>query len=102
MKRGKKNVTKDLINRKIFIKNELKRVILKSIIQNKNVKPIVRSYAYFKLVHFSRKYSISNQINVCLIRGRNKGVWKFAQMSRHAINKLAINGFLQNIKIKSW
>jgi hypothetical protein len=29
-------------------------------------------------------------------------VWKFAQLCRHAINKLAITGSLQNIKIKSW
>jgi len=102
MKRGKKNISKDFINRKYFIKNELKKIILKSILQNKNAKPITRSYAYFKLIHFSKKSSISNQINVCLLRGRTKGVWKFAQLCRHVINKLAITGSLQNIKIKSW
>jgi hypothetical protein len=29
-------------------------------------------------------------------------VWSFCQMSRHALNKFATSGFLQNIKIKSW
>jgi ribosomal protein S14 len=102
MKRGKKNISKDLISRKYYIKNEFKKIILKSIIQNKNTKPIVRSYAYFKLIHFATKSSISKQLNVCLLRGRTKGVWKFAQLCRHAINKLAVSGSLQNIKIKSW
>jgi len=102
MKRGKKNITKDLLGRKFYIKNEFKKIILKSIIQNKNTKPIVRSHAYFKLSHFDKKSSISNQINVCLLRGRTKGVWKFAQLCRHAINKLAVTGVLHNIKIKSW
>lgn len=102
MKRNRKNVTKDLINRKHYIKNEFKKLILKSVMQNKNAKPIVRAHAYFKMIHFPKKSSISNQINVCLLRGRTKGVWKFAQMCRHVIVKLAVTGNLQNMKIKSW
>jgi small subunit ribosomal protein S14 len=102
MKRGEKNITKDLIKRKIYIKYELKKIILKSIIQNKNTKPVIRSYAYYKTINYDRKNSISKQINVCLVRGRHKGVWKFAQLCRHAINKFATTGFLQNMKIKSW
>lgn len=102
MKRGKKNIIKDQINRTYFIKNELKKIILKSIIQNKNVKPIIRSYALYKKSIFTRRSSISNQNNVCLLRGRIKGVWKFSQLSRHAMIKLATYGGLQNTKIKSW
>jgi len=101
MKRNQKNITKDLINRQLFIKYEYKKLILKSIMQNKNAKPIVRSYAYFKLINFTKKSSISKQINVCLLRGRTKGVWRFSQLSRHAMNRLAITGSLQNTKIKS-
>lgn len=102
MKRNKKNISKDLLKRNNFIKNELKKHILKSIVQNKQTKPIIRSYAYLKLINCGKKSSISNQINVCLFRGRNKGVWKFTQLSRHALNKQAMFGFLQNTKVKSW
>lgn len=102
MKRGKKNIVKDQINRAYFIKKELKMIILKSIIQNKNVKPIIRGYALYKKALINRKSSISNQNNVCLLRGRIRGVWKFSQLSRHAMIKLAVYGGLQNTKIKSW
>jgi ribosomal protein S14 len=101
MKRGNKNIIKDLIKRKYFLKTELKKIILKSIIQNKNTKPLIRSYAMLKYTTFNKKSFLSKQINVCLIRGRHKGVWSFCQMSRHALNKFATSGFLQNIKIKS-
>jgi hypothetical protein len=74
MKRNKKNITKDFIGRKYYIKNELRRLILKSILQNKHAKPIVRAFAYFRVVHYPKRSSISNQINVCLLRGRTKGV----------------------------
>ena len=102
MKRNKKNINRDLVNRKYFIKYELKKLILRSIIQNKNIKPIIRSYAMFKKTMLPNKNSISKQKNVCLLRGRNKGVWKFSQLSRHATLKLATNGFLQNTKVCSW
>lgn len=102
MKRNKKNISKDLIKRGTYIKYELKKCILKSIIKNKQVKPIIRSYAFLKLINFTNKSYISRQINTCLFRGRNKGVYKKIQLCRHAINQQARFGFLQNIKIKSW
>jgi hypothetical protein len=55
MKRNVKNISKDLINRQYYIKNELKKIILKSIFQNKNAKPILRAYALYKLTNFKKK-----------------------------------------------
>jgi ribosomal protein S14 len=101
MKRNAKNITRDLIKRKLYIKHELKKCILKSIINSKNVKPIIRSYAFLKLINFSYKTHISKQINTCLFRGRNRSVLKITQLSRHALNKQAMFGFLQNTKVKS-
>lgn len=102
MKRNFKNITKDLIKRKRFIKNEFKKIILKSIIQNKSTKPITRSFATFKLLSFTRKVKISRQKNVCLLRGRNKGVYKLTQLCRHMTVKWGVVGNLQNLKINSW
>jgi hypothetical protein len=39
------NINKDLIKRKEYNKIEIKKIILKSIIQNKNTKPIIRANA---------------------------------------------------------
>jgi small subunit ribosomal protein S14 len=102
MKRGVKNITKDNIKKLHFVKQEWKKLILKSILQNKNIKPLIRSYCFYKLVNLKKKSSISNQNNPCLIRGRFKGVYKKFGLCRHVINKLALNGNLQNTKIKSW
>jgi len=102
MKRGKKNIVRDQLKRLYYIKTELKNIILKSIIQNKNSKPIIRNYASYKKTLLSHKTSITSQNNVCLLRGRIRGVWKFSQLSRHAMIKLAIYGGLHNTKIKSW
>lgn len=102
MKRGKKNIVRDQFKRLYYLKVELKNIILKSIIQNKTTKPIIRNYANYKKTLIIRRASIANQNNVCLLRGRIRGVWKFSQLSRHAMIKLAIYGGLHNTKVKSW
>jgi len=101
MRRGSKRVTIDLIRRKSFLKNEFKYIILKSILQNKNVKPIVRSYAYMKLIFLKKKERISFQRNLCLVRGRYRSVFKATQMGRHETVTRGFRGDIQNIKITS-
>jgi len=101
MRRGSKRVTIDLIRRKSFLKNEFKYIILKSILQNKNVKPIVRSYAYMKLIFLKKKERISFERNLCLVRGRYRSVFKATQMGRHETVTRGFRGDIQNIKITS-
>jgi ribosomal protein S14 len=93
------NINKDLIKRKKYIKKQIKKIILKSIIQNKNLKPIIRSLAFYKLSQLSLKSSISKQNNMCLLTGRMGGISKLTNLSRHSMKRLSINGALQNIKI---
>jgi ribosomal protein S14 len=96
-------INKDFIKKKNFIKQEIKKMILKSIIQNKNLKPIIRSLALYKLSRINLKASISKQNNnICLLSGRIGGVLKNTNLSRHSMKKLSINGNLQNIKITTW
>ena len=102
MKNKIRNINKDLIKRKKFIKNEIKKIILKSIIQNMNLKPNIRALALKKLSFFKLISSISKQNNnICLKTGRIKGVLKLTELSRHQIKKQGALGCLQNIKIKS-
>jgi len=102
MDRTKRNISKDQIGRLKFLKHEYKKIILKSIIQNKNIAPLTRIYAQTRLVRYTRKSVISRQINVCLMYGRTKGTYKLFHLCRHAMLKLATTGALQNTKIKSW
>jgi len=96
------NIKKDILKRKKFTKIEIKKIIFKSIIQNKNVKPIIRSKAVRKYNKFSRQVSISKQNNnICLKTGRMKGVYNMFNISRHTIKKIGILGNLQNIQISS-
>jgi len=97
------NIYKDLFKKNNFNKKELKKIILKSIIQNNNVQPILRSKCIKKLNIFNLKSSLSKQNNnICVKTGRIKGVYKYINLSRHYIKKLSLNGGLQNVKISSW
>lgn len=103
MKNKIRNINKDIVKRKKFLKKEIKFLILKSIIQNLNTKPVIRAYAYKKIIKIQKKSYLSKQNNnICLKTGRFKGALNITQLSRHYIKKLSLNGSLQNIKIKSW
>lgn len=97
------NINKDKIKRKEFLKKEIKKIVLISIIQNLNLKPVKRALALRRLSQLKRFSSISRQNNnICLKTGRNKGVLKLTNLSRHYMKQLSLTGNLQNIKIKSW
>lgn len=103
MKNKINNINKDLIKRKEFLKKEIKKIVLKSIIQNLNLKPKIRSLAFKKIIKLQLESSISKQNNnLCLQTGRFKGVLRLTNLSRHNIKKLSLIGSLQNIKTKSW
>lgn len=102
MKKNKHQVLKDKIKRKLFLKTEIKKIILKSILQNFYIKNIERADASKKLAFFKNRTIISKQVNVCLSTGRCGGVYKKYNVSRHYIKQLAKFNFLQNTKIKSW
>lgn len=100
--RQKKNVFKDLILRKYFIKYELKKIILKSLLQNSNVSQLKKKIIQLQLSILHKKSNIAKQINKCILSGRSRGVYKFASISRHNIKYLNNLGFIQNIKIANW
>lgn len=103
--RTKNNLTKiekELLKAKFAVKFEIKKIILKSILSNKNVKPITRAYANYKLSLILNRTAISKRNNVCLKTGRFKGVYKLSNLSRHQMKKLFINNNLQNIQINNW
>ena len=102
MKKKNKTIVKDLIYRKHYIKYELKKLILKSIIQNKSSHPLIRYHAKFKLNLITLRSNICKQNNTCIVTGRNGGVFKFLNISRHAIKQLNNNGLISNVKSRAW
>jgi ribosomal protein S14 len=94
-------ILKDKVKRKHFLKNEMKKLILKSIIRNFSAKDAIRLSAFKKLTFLKRKSCISKQNNICLLTGRIGGVYKLYNLSRHSIKRLAKINMLQNTKIKS-
>lgn len=97
------NINKDNLKRKYFLNKEIKKIILKSIIQNLNLKPVVRALAHKKLSKIRIIHSISKQTNnLCLKTGKFKGVLKINNISRHELKKNMSTGSLHNFKINSW
>lgn len=97
------NIEKDIIKKKKFLKKEIKNIILKSVIRNQSIKPLIRIKATRIICKNSKFSSISKQKNnTCLKRGRIKGVYNQFNFSRHYLKYLGSNNNLQNIKIASW
>ena len=103
MKQYKRSIKKDFIKRRSFIKHEIRKLLLKSILQDHNTSKLVKSLAAYKLAHFKLYSSVSRQNNnICLKTGRYKGILKHTYFSRHYIKKLGKSNNLQNFKIASW
>jgi hypothetical protein len=103
LKKGISKINKNDIKKKKFIKSEIKKIILKSIIHNKNLKPKIRALAFYKISQLTLKSSISKQNNnICLMTGRIGGVIKLTNLSRHSMKKLSVSCNLQNMKIITW
>uniref|UniRef100_A0A8C1LW30 Ribosomal protein S14 n=1 Tax=Cyprinus carpio TaxID=7962 RepID=A0A8C1LW30_CYPCA len=75
---------KDMMKRKHFIKYELKRSLLRSIKNNKNIPYSYRYHAYYQLVNLPRISSRSLMTNRCVVTGRVWGVNSKTYLSRFA------------------
>ncbi len=102
MKKKQSVLTKDLLKRKNFLKNEIKQKIFKSILQNFQIKPIIRVEALRKLIIYSKKCNISKQNNICILSGRFGGVFKKWNISRHQIKNMSKLNLLTNTKVSNF
>lgn len=84
------------------IKYEKKKFLLRSIIQNQKIKPLVRSYAFFKLVKIQNSASISRQYSVCFETGKIKSQINKFNRSRQITKKFGLVNKLPSINVKSW
>lgn len=102
MKKKKLNIIQDMLKKKIFIKKELKSLVLKSIIFNTNSIPELRMLCKLKLQKFDKKKFISKQTNnMCLKTGKIKSVLNMTKLGRHFIKQIAVSNNLQNFRINN-
>lgn len=96
------NIYKNNLKKIYYIKNEFKVILLKSIIHDKNVKPIIRSYCLYKLTNIKKKSRISFQKSVCLILGKHRAIYSKFQIKRHTLKKLNTLAKIPNLKSQGW
>lgn len=92
----------DNLKRKLFLKHELKKIILRSIIKN-DLLP--RTYKYFALYNKSkliRRGAISQQRNKCIKTGRMWYLVKSTQYSRFIFRTESYKGHLPGFSRASW
>ncbi len=102
MKQNIKDINKFNVNKKFFLKKELKLKILKSIIQNKNFFPIIRIFSNYKYIKIIKKKKLNKFKKICIISGKKNSIFNFCNFSRHSILNLSKFNNLINIQIKSW
>jgi len=92
----------DKVKRKIFLKYELKKLLLKNLIVNKNLPLTARIFFNLKkgkITNFSMLTKINNR---CLKTGRNFNVFKKVNYSRFVLRTEANKGVIPGFNRASW
>lgn len=92
----------DNLKRKLFLKNELKRHLLKSISKNTKAPLAHRQIALYNKSKLSRRSSITQITNRCVFTGRIWYVLKNTQYSRFLLRTEANKGHLPGFRRASW
>lgn len=92
----------DILKRKIFLKYELKKIILKSIIKNTEMQYAYRLLARYHKNFVPRRASINQQVNKCFLTGRPWYVNKYTRYSRFKFRLESYKGNIPGFKRASW
>lgn len=92
----------DELKRKLFLRHELRRVVLKSLINNSTLPLAYRYFAFYQKLKAPR-WSIAPQlVNRCVRTGRSMSVTKRTQYSRFVFRTESYIGNLPGFKRASW
>ena len=92
----------DHLKRKLYVSFELKILLLRSIITNNYILPIIRFYALFKLSLLPKFKLITRQKNRCIFLGRSYSILRKFKLSRWELKKKASFGLISNVIKGSW
>jgi ribosomal protein S14 len=96
------SIQRDLKRRKLFYKNEIKRLELKSLINDLNISKEMRYNFITQLNKLPRNSSRVRIKNRCILTGRGRSVYKFCRLSRIKLRELAAQGLLMGVQKSSW
>lgn len=92
----------DYNRRQSFLKYEIRRRALKSILMNQNLDNSIRWWAQIEKSKFSGRSCLSKIHNNCIETGRSRSVISFYKLSRIRLRKLASSGSLNGLSKSSW
>lgn len=93
---------KEKKKRNLFKKYELKRLLLKSIIYNLNLKQNIREYIFLILNNFTKNTSKTQIRNRCIITNRSRFLFIDYKISRLEFKRLVVLGKLTGVYRKIW
>ena len=102
MSRQQQWIKLDCYRRREFLKAELKKKILKTLIKNAKTVNSVRYYAYYNYTLLSRSASVAKIRNRCVVSGRRHMIVKKTRYSRFVFRKEAYAGVLPGLKRGNW
>jgi len=98
----KNGIYSDKRKRQLYNKNELKRLICKIFLLNKNLPNELKTKRFQELSKLSRNSSITRIRNYCVLTGRTKGTLRKFKLSRISFRELASEGSLMGVFKSSW
>jgi ribosomal protein S14 len=98
----KKLVRKDKNKRNLVFSSEIKRFVLKNIIQNNSFSIIVKWKAKLNLLENFKNSFLIRIVNRCVFTGRKKRINKLYSFSRIIFLKLSRSGYINGLKKSSW
>ncbi len=95
-------IKKDKEQRFIFQNNEVKKLILKSLMLNSIKNFYKKLFFDYKFKKFTYKSSISRYRHSCVFLGNSRSIIQQFKLSRHSCKKYASHGFLVGLRKASF
>jgi ribosomal protein S14 len=102
MTRQQQWIKLDQFRRHEFLKAELRKKILKSLVKNTQIPNTVRYYAFYNYTIMSRASSVTQSRNRCVVSGRKWMIVQKARYSRFVFRRESYNGNLPGLSRGSW
>ena len=98
----KSQIQKDHKIRRCVAKNEVKRRVLKALLNDLSISLSERSQFAKELNSLPRNASKTRIVNRCILTGRSHSVYRFCRLSRLALRELISKGLVPGYTKRSW
>jgi small subunit ribosomal protein S14 len=98
----KKKIKKNIKQRYLYKNLEKKRLILKIILKNLNIKEKKRWKIQQKFYFFNQNSSVTHIKNICILTGRSKSIYRLFKISRIQLRKFISEKNLPGVFKYNW